>query len=660
MIGEENCREGSLLDGDEPAWKEIVKAFIKDKHQKDYTFKTASECETTLLAEAGKMEEYEMKVILEDDSDSDDVLDKESAPSEVDDSSGKEELETDDMLKQYYEWLVEVDGGYRDEKSAKQYQTQVKSVIRKLKELSQKDEHKNLSGSELLTLEGQEGVTLLKKWLTYTVKKYQPGTVRSYLMSIRLFYKYLSQDCKTPSQDILTSRRDLMTSWSSAQKKKSLRRRLNKKDADYKKILSGKNLHQVCHGNQRVQAIKQLGKTCATTNDGQHSFLVNDKSYCEARDYLTTRLTIDNSGRSGIASNLTLEEFEDGVFYEGDEEDEARYRVFVKEHKTAIIYWAAIIWIYSDLYKLIEMYIKTLRKQVTHSNPLVPNVFVSSTGMPLTSSQVSTAIWRTFQRENIQVKGRVSATTIRKSLATGVHKHLPQDKLKLAALAQHKSETQGKYYVVHDKIRDADLGRRAVKKLISMKTNDHDVEDSGVNITHVEWTVQEEEWLANMFSAEINTGGITDEVVRDKHGATNILQNHTFKAVVQKLKAMREKHMETVALPQEEENSHDKALRYLEHASSVSASTEPPTSEARTWSKFSNEQTEYLVRINKDMVKSNTIKRELVWQRLKNDKTALQLGLIVQDEESEARQKQRLADKLRQEVRRLKAKKKRS
>ena len=40
----------------------------------------------------------------------------------------------------------------------------------------------------LLLIPGKEGVTLLKQWLSYAVSMYQPGTVPSYLMSLRLFF----------------------------------------------------------------------------------------------------------------------------------------------------------------------------------------------------------------------------------------------------------------------------------------------------------------------------------------------------------------------------------------------------------------------------------------------------------------------------------------
>lgn len=62
-------------------------------------------------------------------------------------------------------------------------------------------------------------------------------------MSLRLFYKFFSQEEKplpNVTQELLNARRELMTSWSSAQKKKVLKRKLEKHDEDYRKLLSTK------------------------------------------------------------------------------------------------------------------------------------------------------------------------------------------------------------------------------------------------------------------------------------------------------------------------------------------------------------------------------------------------------------------------------------
>ncbi|CAH3155490.1 unnamed protein product [Pocillopora meandrina] len=311
---------------------------------------------------------------------------------------------------------------------------------------------------------------------------------------------------------------DLLTSWSSAQRKKVLKRKLEKHDMDFAKLLSSEDLYKVSNGQQRINIIKALGTAAEKSKACGEPVLVNDQTFCEVRDWLITRLIIDNSGRSGIAANITVEEFKDAKLYAGEEDGE-RYRVSVKNHKTGGVYGAAIVWFHADVYNLVNTYISRVRPK--YVKDATDNMFVSTNGVKLTSSQVSTCLTRTFQREGVKFHGRISATLIRKSLASGVHVHLPEDQEQLAALAQHKPQTQAQYYRINDKVRETDIGRRAVRKFITMNCA-----KTEVSIIPVEWTEEETSKLQDLFKSEIETGNITENIVRDKLGASNLLETH--------------------------------------------------------------------------------------------------------------------------------------
>ena len=558
--------------------------------------------------------------------------------------------------------MIDVDGGYRSTKMAQQYKSQVQSVIRRLQlhETTIKVAEPKSPVMYLLMLPGKDGLKLLKTWLSYAVEKYQPGTVRSYLMSLQLFYKFLSQERKSDLPDVsvetLNARRDYMTSWSAAQKKKVLKRKLEIRDEDFRKLLSSEKLHQVCDGNQHVNAVKQLAVTSEETQGGESaSRMLSDKSHCEVRDWLMTRLLIDNSGRSGVAVNITVNEFNEAVFYPGTEEDNARYRVDVKEHKTAGIYGAANVWIYDVLYLLIEMYMRTVRKQFVASDSQVEKVFVSSNGLPLTLSQVSTCVWRTFQREGVELRGKISATTIRKSLATGMHVHMPQERDHLAALAQHKTDTQAKYYRVHDKVVETDLERRAVKKFVSLQTSEDSQAKKEGEIPDA-WKPEETEELKKVFQQEIETGSITEKDVNEKLMKSSMLnlKQRSIKAVVLKLRQLRGDHVKNLEPPSEQLTSSEKVLRYLKEAEfeKTSSAMSVSSESSRFWQKFTDEQTRHLLSLTKDLIDSNAIKKEVVWERVVGDPKALELGLITgkEDDGEIQRAKQRLTDKVRQEA----------
>ena len=53
-----------------------------------------------------------------------------------------------------------------------------------------------------------------------------------------------------------------------------------------------------------------------------------------------------------------------------------------------------------------------------------------------------------------------------------MHARIPDEKEHLAALAQHKKRMQAYYYRLHDKVSETDLSRRALKKLVPLKTSE--------------------------------------------------------------------------------------------------------------------------------------------------------------------------------------------
>lgn len=223
-----------------------MKKFKDKRVEHGHRFKTSQE----IADELSRVHEEEddsydraFQVMLEgDESDNDEAIDTEWVPSDCEPdeqenaekrtNEGDMDTPTKEFLADFYGWLIDVDGGYRSTKVAQQYRSQVQSVIRRLKldETVTKTANPKQPAIYLLMLLGKDGVKLLKTWLSYAVDKYQPGTVRSYLMSLRLFYKFLTQERKSDLPDVsvntLNTRRDYMTSWSAAQKKKVLKRKL--------------------------------------------------------------------------------------------------------------------------------------------------------------------------------------------------------------------------------------------------------------------------------------------------------------------------------------------------------------------------------------------------------------------------------------------------
>ena len=105
-------------------------------------------------------------------------------------------------------------------------------------------------------------------------------------------------------------------------------------------------------------------------------------------------------------------------------------------------------------------------------------------------------------------------------------------------------------------------------------------------------------------------------------------------------------------------------MKFLENCDVNTPSESTAVSNAgescRCWQKFTDEQTRFLLGLTDDMVANNTVKREIVWQRVASDPRSVALGLISgkEYEEEVVKAKQRFYDKVRQVAKKRKCEKK--
>lgn len=136
------------------------------------------------------------------------------------------------------------------------------------------------------------------------------------------------------------------------------------------------------------------------------------------------RFVINNSGRSGVIVNMIIGEFMVVVFYSGIEEDQVRYRILVSNYKIVDQYGFAVIWVYDDFYKMMDIYLRIVRSQFIEVIVQVEQLFVLSNGMFLIFLQVLIFVWRIFQREGIVIKGRIFVIIVRKFLVIGMYVYM--------------------------------------------------------------------------------------------------------------------------------------------------------------------------------------------------------------------------------------------
>lgn len=85
--------------------------------------------------------------------------------------------------------------------------------------------------------------------------------------------------------------------------------------------------------------------------------------------------------------------------------------------------------------------------------------------------------------------------------------------------------------------------------------------------------------------------------------------------------------MEDCEPPSDIESSQEKVQRYLSSAqpeaapSTVTHISGTATAESsRFWRKFTEAQADHLFTLTKDLIEANAIKKEVIWQRVKEDK----------------------------------------
>ena len=246
--------------------------------------------------------------------------------------------------------------------------------------------------------------------------------------------------------------------------------------------------------------------------------------------------------------------------------------------------------------------------------PEVKQLSVSSNGVSLTASQVSTSLWRTFQREGIVTEGRISATILRKSLATGMHVYMPDEKEHLAALAQHKTQTKPTTIASKTKFeKPIWVTEQSVNCFPEQcKYSPGTEAERDKPATGKQWTAEETEQMRQLFKQDLKTGAIEEPKVKKILSTSHLKEERSLKAVVLKLRRMRE-DMKAKLPPCEEETCYGKVMKFLHSAphqppSLAHTSGSVSVESSGFWREFTEEQTDHLLSLTRDLIDNGTIR----------------------------------------------------
>lgn len=146
----------------------------------------------------------------------------------------------DSKCKAFRSWLCLPNGGAKDQKSAQQHARQTQLV----------------ASMAPLTKDGINGSFLETHCITH---KYLPGTIRSYLTSIKHFISYLLTS-ETKSKEHLTELCEFVTRWIASFRKQNQKRILEKMDSDLSKLITPENVTQFKLSRCAQEAVAVLAK----------------------------------------------------------------------------------------------------------------------------------------------------------------------------------------------------------------------------------------------------------------------------------------------------------------------------------------------------------------------------------------------------------------
>ena len=252
----------------------------------------------------------------------------------------------------FSQWLQSADGGRKNRKSSNQHAHQVFTIVQSLQQIKSPLKWWDADARREEINQLLDKTLIRDRFLTEYVndKKFEPGTTKSYLGSLRHFYVYLISE-NILDMDVkprLESLQANVTRWIASYKTDCLKRGLKKHDIDLQKLVTPEQVSFFERSAPALTAIKIMGEICTTPRPlSQHQYVL-------VRNFIIAHMTISNAHRSGVLANLTMGEFKKGHFKEDS------FIISVYEHKTASTQGPAKIILTQNLHRWLAIYVSNL------------------------------------------------------------------------------------------------------------------------------------------------------------------------------------------------------------------------------------------------------------------------------------------------------------
>ena len=268
------------------------------------------------------------------------------------------------MLEQYYQYLISADSGNKDARSSKQHQAQLRTILQCIDD---KMEIMSLIKSRLIR------DIFLKGYCRR--KGLGARTVKAYLQSLDHFYKFLqSEYCTVFNFDLLSSMQVRLRNWMRTYQKMASSEKHARDETEEETLLTPERIamfenSQVCREALLILEKLKTGGVEQLTR----------QSFTNVRDFLMSEILIENAHRSGVLANVTMTEYYKHQLKNGLQ------IIKVHRHKTFGTHGVARIILSAKTFSWLEVYVQSIRPQITLLPQASDNLFVSWNGGGLTS-----------------------------------------------------------------------------------------------------------------------------------------------------------------------------------------------------------------------------------------------------------------------------------
>ena len=401
-----------------------------------------------------------------------------------------------EVFQRFLNWSVSVEGGRGTRKQAKQ-------SVQELTYMMKAAKSENI---EVLFDKIKMRDDFLRDFAEGT-KAYKPLTIQRFLKALTDFYSFVIDEeiniLGLTSEEVLRMKLRV-SQWKKSYNEPAKAEEWKRMREEQSVLITPEQVKAYETSEGATNAIRLLSLVSSPYKESE----LTRQEYTCVRDYLLTEIEISNCHRSGVTSNMLLEEVTSALLKDG------KYIIQVANHKTKNTHGPAMVCVGTSLFNDIVTFVEKIRSAITTE---LKNVFVSFYGKQLASGAISKQINSLWQRsgvygDNEPPKKNISANIFRKSGSTAIEEHNPSASKYVSSLLAHSESTSKKYYRLNEKQAYAIKGSEHLQQIFRNTEGNQDVEDNSKK--RFIWSPEQTDELQELFSESIENKTVSIETIR--------------------------------------------------------------------------------------------------------------------------------------------------